>query len=137
MGIFHEQKRIVNRAPWPLTVRFDGSEMTIPVGESFIPSMVWTYALNQNPIMGTQDAYNPNVAGAEYLIGDPARPNKYPIDPLTDEQILSQKNKPSRYNYEELMEPKLGKRDKIEVKGRKVSRYEAAEPSLVGTDRND
>jgi hypothetical protein len=137
MSIFHEQMEIVNRAPWPLTVRFDGAELTVPVGKSFIPRATWGYALNQNPIMGTQDAYNPNVQGAEYLIGDPNRSEKYPCDPLTKDQIQSQRNKPSRYNYEELMEPKLGKRDKIEVKGRKVSRYDAAEPSMVGTDRND
>lgn len=137
MSVFHEQMEVVNRAPWPLSVRFDGAEMTLPPGKGFIPRSVWTYALNQNPIMGTQDAYNPNISGAEYLIGDPAKPTKYPCDPLTPEQIAAQKNKPSRYDYQELMEPKLGKRDKIEVKGRKVSRYEAVEPSMVGTDRND
>ncbi len=137
MSIFHEQLEIVNRAPWPLTVRFDGAEMTIPVGRSYIPQQVWGYALNQNPIMGSQDAYNPNVQGAEYLIGDPNKPTKYPCDPLTPEQVEAQRNKPSRYNYEELMEPRLGKRDKIEVKGRKTSRYEVANPVPMGTDRND
>lgn len=137
MSIFHEQMEVVNRAPWPLTIRYDGAEMTLQPGKGMIPTQTWAYALNQNPLMGTQDAYNPNVSGAEYLIGDPARANKYPCDPLTEEEIVAQRNKPSRYNYEELMEPKLGKRDKIEVKGRKVSRYETAEPSMVGTDRND
>ena len=137
MGIFHEQMEIVNRAPWPLTVRFDGAELTVPVGKSFFPKQCWRYALNQNPIMGTQDAFNPHVSGAEYLIGDPARPTKYPCDPLTPEQVNTQRNKPSRYDYEALMEPSLGKRDKIEIKGRKMTRAQAAEPSLVGTDRND
>jgi len=137
MGVFHEQMAVVNRAPWPLSVTFDGAEMSLQPGPGFIPRQVWSYALNQNPLMGSQDAYNPNVSGAEYLIGDPAKPTKYPCDLLTREQVESQRNKLLCYNYEELMEPKLGKRDKIEIKGRKVSRYEVAETSTVGTDRND
>lgn len=138
MGIFHELMEVVNRAPWPLSIRFDGSEMTLKPGKSFIPRQCWGYALNQNPIMGSHDAFNPHIQGARYLIGDPARPEKYPCDKLTKEEIEMQTNNPSRFDYVELMSERLGKREHIEVKGRKpVHRSEIAEASMVGTDRND
>jgi hypothetical protein len=137
MGIFHEMMEVVNRCPWPLSIRFDGQESTLAPGKNSIPKTTLFYALNQNPLMGSQDADNPSVSGAEYLIGIPGD-EKYPCDPLTKDQIEQQTSKPSRYDYEELINPRLGKRDKIEIKGRKkVSTYDAKEPSLVGTDRND
>ncbi len=69
MGIFYEQKIVVNRAPVPLTVRFDGQETVIPVGESPLPVVSLIYAKNQNPIMGSADPTNPSLSGARYLIG--------------------------------------------------------------------
>lgn len=138
MGIFYETVDVFNRVPWPLTVRFDGQEKTLQPGRNTIPIISLYHALNQNPIMGSQDADNPNVTGAEYLIGIIGKENKYPCTPLSDEELVFQKNNPSRYNYKDLIEPRLGKRDTIEVKGRKpVSTFEAKEPSLIGTDRND
>lgn len=138
MGVFHDQTKIFNRAPWPLNVRFDGQEISIPTGESFLPTICLLHAMNQNPMMGTQDVDNPNVGGCEYLIGLPEKARKYPCDPLTDEEIQSQRNNPSRWDYLPLMEGKLGKHDHVETRGRKMpSAYEAGIKTPLPTDRND
>ena len=139
MGVFHEQTEIFNRAPWPLNVRFDGQEISIPVGKSFIPTSTLLYALNQNPLMGSGDVDNPNVGGCEYLIGIVGKERKYPCEPLTEEEIAMQKNNPSRFDYLPLMAGRLGKHDHIEVRGRKaVSQFEAsAGKAPLETGRND
>lgn len=120
MGVFQDLIVVVNRAPWTLNIRFDGQEMPLVPGENRIPRETLLYALNQNPLMGTQDPDNPNVSGSEYLIGLPDRAKKYPCDPLTQEQIKAQKNNPSRFDYESLISPRMGRKDSIEVKGRKT-----------------
>ena len=138
MGIFQDLIEVVNRAPWPLTIRFDGQETTLKPGKNMIPSQTLLYALNQNPLLGSADPYNPNVAGCEYLIGVSGRDRKYPCTPLTKDQIEAQKNNPSRYDYTDMLTERLGKRDKIEVRGRKKqTRGEVREPALVGVERND
>jgi len=71
MGIFYEQVEIVNRTSKPLTVRFDGQDMTIPPnyadgGErikgihTMVPRDVIPYALNQNVLMGSEQAETPS-----------------------------------------------------------------------------
>ena len=137
-GVFQDLIEVVNRAPWPLSVRFDGQETTLQPGKNFIPSQTLLYVLNQNPMLGTHDPYNPNVAGGEYLIGVVGKEKKYPCTPLTKAQIELQRNNPSRYDYVDMLTEKLGKHDKIEVRGRKAtSRSDVKLPALVGTDRND
>lgn len=138
MGVFLDQVEVVNRAPWPLNVRFDGQEISIPTGKSIIPRITLLYALNQNPMMGTGDVDNPNVGGCEYLIGIPEKASKYPCEPLTPEEIALQRSNPSRFDYLPLMEGKLGKHDTIEVRGRKMpSSFEAGIKTPMPTDRND
>jgi hypothetical protein len=139
MGIFHDMVEVVVRTPWPLTVRFDGQETTLNPGKNLIPRLTLTHAMNQNPIMGTADPDNPSITGAEYLIGVTEKAHKYPCEPLTKDELDTLKNKPSRFNYEELMAPTMGKKDKIVLRGRKtVSQFEAKEAgSLLSTDRND
>jgi len=135
MGIFQDLVEIVNRCPWNLTIRFDGQEMTLVPGKNFVPSQTIPYALNQNPLMGSQDPDNPTISGAEYLIGIPSKGQKYPCDPLTDEQLDLQRNRPSRFNHEELMEPNLVKGEKIAVRGRKrVSSFEAKQGASITTE---
>lgn len=134
MGVFHEQVEIVVRTPWPLSVTFDGQEQSIPANfewdekgnpkpikgvRNTIPTVTLMYALNQNPLMGSQDCDNPTISGAKYLIGIVGREKKYPTQPLTAEEIYAQKNNPCRFDYMPLIEHKLGKRDTVELKGRK------------------
>ena len=68
MAVFQTLVPVFNRAPVPLTIRFDGQEKTLEPGESFIPDITVMYANNQNPIMGTADVNNPHVSGARYLV---------------------------------------------------------------------
>ena len=137
MGIFHRHIKVVNRAPWPLSIRFDGAEMTLQPGENDIPEQCWPNALNQNPLMGSADPDNPHISGAEYLVGLVGKENKYPCDPLTKEQIEAQTNNPSRWDYMPMFDGQLGKRDKVEVRRKKQHLAQVKEPSLVGVDRND
>lgn len=119
---------IVNRAPWPIHVQFDGQRITIPSGEYQIPDVTLQYALNQNPLMGSADTENPHVSGAEYLIGIPAKARKYPCEPLTEEQIRAQKNNPCRFDYLPMIQEKTGHDPKVKVvhAGKKrTSQFEA------------
>jgi hypothetical protein len=137
MAVFHEQVEIVVRTPWALSFLFDGQEATLPPnyewdekGEpkpikgvrNFIPRVTLLNALNQNPIMGSQDPENPSASGALYLIGIVGKERKYPTEPLTAEEIAMQTNNPSRFDYMPLIEHKLGTRDKVEVRGNKKPR---------------
>jgi hypothetical protein len=71
MGLFHEQIQVVNRTCKTLSVRFDGQDMEIPAGYnekgerlkdvvSYLPKVAMFYALNQNPVMGTEDPMSPS-----------------------------------------------------------------------------
>lgn len=154
MGIFQEMLEVVNRTPWELTIKFDGQEMTLKLNynfedqdgqlvaigprkgvHNFVPVQALQYGFNQNVLMGSQDPDNPTISGAEYLIGLPDKANKYPVEPLTSEQIFAQKNRPSRFNHEELMEPGLVKGERIAVRGRKkVSQFEAKQGASITTE---
>ncbi len=69
MGIFYKHVPVFNRAPVSLSVRFDGQDIELPPGPATLPEIVIPFALNQHPIMGSQDPNNPHVSGARYLIG--------------------------------------------------------------------
>jgi hypothetical protein len=138
MGIFHAHIPVFNRCPWPLSIRFDGQDMVLAPGLNQIPEQVLPNALNQHPLMGSQDADNPHVSGAEYLIGIVGKEAKYPCDPLTAEEIKAQTNNPSRWDFMPMFDGQLGKRDKVEVRKKaKGSVHAVKEPALVGLDRND
>jgi len=128
MGIFQSMIEVVNRAPWPIKVQFDGQTITLPPGENHIPDIALQYALNQNPMNGTADLDNPHVSGAQYLIGIPKKANKYPCEPLTAAQIQAQKDNPCRFDYMPLIEQKTGgdPKSRVIVTGRKkTSQFEA------------
>ena len=118
MGVFHELVTLVNRAPVPLTVRFDGQEQTIQPGENQIPKISVTCAKNQNPIMGSADADNPSMAGAQYLVG--VKDTEDDCTPLTTEEWHTHLGKPSRMNVDDLIVSKLNpKKERLVVRGRK------------------
>jgi hypothetical protein len=115
MGIFYDMTKVFNRAPVPITVRFDGQDTILQPGEAQLPSVSVSYAKNQNPIMGSADADNPHLSGADYLIGVVGKDN---CAPLTKEQWEAHLGMPCRVNYDQFMEDRLGPKEHVEVKGK-------------------
>jgi len=133
MGIFQEMITVYNRAPVALTVRFDGQQIEIPPGATSIPKVVAEFAKNQNPIMGSQDADNPNVSGAEYLIGIVGRRGEN-CEPLTAEEWETHLGKPCRVNTDEMFEGLLDTKERVFVRGRKKPKASAIE-AFAGVNR--
>ena len=125
MGIFQDLVVLVNRAPVPLSVRFDGQETTILPGENNIPRVCISNAKNQNPIMGSQQPYIPHMSGAKYLVG--VKGTKDDCTPLTKAEWLAHLGNPSRYDVDALFDGQLKQGEKVVVKKRKISAHEAKE----------
>lgn len=137
-SVFQKLVPVFNRAPVSISVRFDGSEDTIPPGEYQIPEQTIYFAFNQNPIMGTQDPHNPHMSGARYLIVvkpgigyDPAYCEGYGV-PMTKEEWEEHCNRPCRDDEQIAFQEKYGQDPGAKLvtlgKGRKStaqSRYEA------------
>lgn len=115
MGIFYDMKKVRNLAPVPLTARFDGQEMTIPVGESSMPAVAVTYAMNQNPVMGSADGNNPNISGGRYLIVPVG--SKYDRAALTQEEWEAHTGAPCRIDHEAFFADRLGPKEHIIFRG--------------------
>ena len=120
-GVFAEQVVLVNRAPINLTVTFDGQTKTLTPGENIVPKVVVAYAKNQNPIMGTQDPYNPQIEGCQYLVGVKGQDN---CTPLTKAEWEDHCKRPCRENEQEWFDNKYGNDPKAKLivrgKGRKT-----------------
>lgn len=114
-GVFQDMVPIVNRAPVPLTVTFDGQTTSIASGKGFLPSITIVYAKNQNPIMGSVDPNNPAISGGQYLIGVVGRDD---TDMLTKEEWNAHCDAISRVDLKVLMEDELGPGERVEVRGR-------------------
>lgn len=126
MAVFHDLVTLVNRAPVPLSIRFDGQEHTLQPGENQVPSIVIPYAKNQNPIMGTHDPNNPSMSGGKYLVG--VKGTKDPIKPLTEAEWKAHLGSPSYLDTDALFDGKLTKKDHVVVRGRKLpSAFETRE----------
>ena len=130
MGIFLEQVTLVNRAPIDLTVQFDGQCKTLTPGDNVVPQIVIPFAKNQNPIMGTQDPYNPHISGCRYLVG--VKGTKDPCEPLTQQEWEEHLNRPCREDELIRFADKYGNDPKAKLvrhgQGRKTtasSRYDA------------
>lgn len=108
MGIFYELVEIVNRAPVNLTVRYDGQEMTLKPGSNRLPRQAWQYAMNQNPIMGSQSPEDPSIYGARFLVGLAEDPVTYPCDMLTVEEWEDHLKRPMRLDELALFEERYG-----------------------------
>lgn len=129
MGIFHESVELFNRAPIDLTVTFDGQAKTLKPGLNSVPAVVVPYAKNQNPIMGSQDPYNPNISGCRFLVGVPGKDECKPLTKAEWEDHLS---RPCREDEQRWFEDRYGNDPKAKLvthgKGRKntaQSRYDA------------
>lgn len=129
-GIFQETVTLINRAPVDLTVQFDGQCKTLTPGPNEVPNAVVAYAKNQNPIMGTQDPYNPHISGCRYLVG--VRGTKDNCKPLTKAEWEEHLNRPCREDERQWFADKYGNDPKAKLvtygKGRQTaatSRYDA------------
>jgi hypothetical protein len=136
-GVFAETVTLVNRAPIDLSVQFDGQSKTLTPGDNIVPQIVVSFAKNQNPIMGTQDPYNPHISGCQFLVG--VKGTRDPIEPLTPEEWADHLDKPCREDVQQLFEDRYGTdpkaRLKVLNKGKKTtgrSRHDAgASPAGV------
>ena len=106
MGVFAETIELVNRAPVDLMIQFDGQTKILHPGINVVPKVVLSYAKNQNPIMGTQDPYNPHASGAQYLVG--VKGTKDNIEPLTKEEWEIHLGKPCREDVDQMFADKYG-----------------------------
>ena len=120
MGIFQTMQKIRNLAPVPLTVTFDGQTMRVPPGESELPRITVQYAMNQNPVMGSHDADNPNISGGRYLIVPVG--SKYDREPLSKQEWEEHLSRPCRIDEEAFFGDRLGPKEHVITrgKGRKV-----------------
>lgn len=137
MGIFLEQVQLFNRAPITLTVQFDGQCKSLEPGITLVPGIVVQYAKNQNPVMGTQDPYNPNISGAQYLVGVVG--SKDNCEPLTAEEWADHLQQPCRENVQQWFADKYGSdpKAKLVTRGRgkattATSRYDAGSSLNTG-----
>lgn len=115
MGIFYEQRTVVNRAPIALKARFDGQDTILPPGESLLPAIAIDRAKDQNPIMGSADPNNPHMSGGRYLIGVKGVDN---CTPLTKEEWEDHLGRPCRMDWEALMEDRISPGEKVVFKGK-------------------
>ena len=125
MGIFQDMVQVFNRAPEPITVRFDGQQIQIPPGASSIPAVVVPYAKNQNPVMGTQDYNNPGLSGAKYLIGVMNRKDN--CAPLTADEWAAHKGQPCRINTDEMFADMLDSKERVRLVGKRKTFASAGE----------
>ncbi len=115
MGIFQELVTIVNRAPINITGRFDGQEITLVPGENAVPRVTIPFIKNQNPVMGSADADNPNISGAQYLIGVKGRDN---CEPLTKDEWEAHCSRPCRIDEEAFFSDRLNQNEHLTVRGK-------------------
>ena len=130
MGIFLEHVQLFNRAPIDLEVTFDGQRKKLTPGPNMVPGIVVEYAKNQNPIMGTQDPYNPHISGCRYLVGVVG--TKDNCTPLTKMEWEAHLSRPCREDEQQWFMDRYGTDPKAKMvvlgKGRTstaTSRYDA------------
>ena len=117
MGIFQDMVTLINLAPIELTVTFDGQTMRLKPGENIVPKLVVGYAKNQNPVMGSQDADNPNMSGALFLVGVKGN-KKDRQEPLTKEEWATHRGAPSRIDTDAFFADRLGPKERVMVRGK-------------------
>lgn len=131
MAGFVDQITLVNRAPINLTVTFDGVSKTLTPGENLVPSVVVDYAKNQNPIMGTQDPYNPNIQGCRYLVGVKGRDD---CAKLTQDEWEEHLRRPCREDEQEWFANEYGNDPKAKLVTRGKGRSTAAGNRAAAAD---
>jgi hypothetical protein len=126
MSFFGEMVTLVNRAPWPLNVRFDGKDVVLTPGENHgFPRVAVNYAKNQNPLMGSEHPHDPSQF--QYLVG--VKGSKDNCKGLTVEEIEQHRTAPQRLNRQIMAEERGDYKSREVVRGRKggvaASNFEA------------
>ena len=139
-GVFTELVELVNRAPIDLSVTFDGQSKPLPaVSSTMVPKTVVQFAKNQNPIMGTQDPYNPHISGCQYLVG--VKGTKDPVDPLTVDEWAAHLGQPCREDVQQLFEDRYANDPKAKLvvrnQGRKSTGRSRADAGASPTGNAD
>lgn len=117
MNFFGDTVTIINRAPWPINVRWDGKDVTLQPGETpGFPRLAVPYAKNQNPLMGSEDPEDPSRF--EYLVGvkGSKRDN---LKPLTKAEIEQHETSPQRLNRAAMQEMRGDVKAREVVRGKK------------------
>lgn len=129
MGIFHETIELVNRTSQPLEVIYDGQRTILepnydkdgkrlPDVHNVLPKIVIPYALNQNVVMGSEDAIDPSAF--QSLVGvvfDKKKDKR--AHSWNDCSYMEQTEALTRTPLEDVLEdPNM----KIQVRGKKVPR---------------
>lgn len=141
MGIFYEQAVLVNRTSKPCEVVFDGQRIKIKpnydaAGKRLkgvvnsVPTLCIPYALNQNALMGSEDAHDPSsfqsVIGVEDPLveaGERTRKSWHECSFLEQDEAA-----PTRVKLEEYLDdPSMT----VSVKGKVIPR--AGDAALPGT----
>lgn len=129
MGIFFKLTPVVNVAPIPINVRFDGQDIELAPGANSLPDVAIPFGKNQNPIMGSQDPNNPHMSGARYLLRVVGTDD---CTPMTAEEWADHLGRPCRMDEQVLFAEQYGGDPKARMvthgKGKKIaagSRYEA------------
>jgi hypothetical protein len=81
-----------------------------------IPWVTVEFAMNQNPVMGTADADNPNISGGRYLVVPVG--SKYDREPLTREEWEEHCSRPCRINEVAFFEDRLGPGERMIARGK-------------------
>jgi hypothetical protein len=117
MNFFGDTVTIVNRAPWPVNVRWDGKDVLLQPGETpGFPRLAVPYAKNQNPLMGSEDPNDPTKF--QYLVGVKGS-KKDNCAPLTDEEVLQHSNSPQRLNRSIMQEERGDSKAREVLRGKK------------------
>jgi hypothetical protein len=116
MSFFGDTVTIINRVPWPLNVRWDGRDVVLQPGENAgFPKVAVMYAKNQNPIMGSEDVYDPSKA--QFLVG--VKGTKDNCTTLTMDQIEQHQAAPQRINRQQIADDRGDRKSREVLRGRK------------------
>lgn len=117
MAVFHDMVEVMNLAPTPLRVTFDGQSIDIPPGKSSLPRVTVPYAKNQNPVPGSADMDNPTISGARYLISVVGN-KKERQEPFTKDEWAELQEAPSRFDTVTFFADRLGPKEHVITRGR-------------------
>lgn len=117
MSFFGDTCTLINRAPWPINVRWDGKDVTLTTGENQnFPRVAVPYAKNQNVVMGSESANDPSQF--RYMVG--VKGSKDNCLPMTRDEIEQHQAAPQRLNRQEMREERGDPRAKEVVRGKKA-----------------
>lgn len=134
MGIFHEQAEFVNRTSKTLEVVYDGQRIKLQPNYdaegkvlkgvvNMLPKQCIPFALNQNVLMGSEDAIDPSDFQSLIGIRDPKAKRQHSWNNCG---FLEQSEKLTRTPLEDVLEDPHAK---IQVRGKAVPRaVDAAMP---------